>query len=180
MGPVWDLDIAMGWNADKFGADFTTPQGWKVRNMSFYACLFEHEDFVRAVCDMYWNGGVREAMYDALERYKLRYGEMAEDGRLNYRRWQADWPALALRMGENGDGVVEWTMEWGTVFRLASNVPCYPQTGERLSRRLDAVEDAEEVWRRVFEPVHGSGGDIFLPQRTQRSQRSLCRLGVSA
>ncbi len=103
MGPVWDLDIAMGWNADKFGADFTTPQGWKVRNMSFYACLFEHEDFARAVSDMYWNGGIREAMYDALERYKLRYSEMAEDGRLNYRRWRTDWPALALRMGDNYD-----------------------------------------------------------------------------
>ena len=103
MGPVWDMDIALGWNDTKFGADFTTPQGWKLRGMSWYACLFGHAGFEEAAAEAYYNGGIREAMFDALEYYKQQYAKMANDGRFNYRRWRSDWPNLAIRHGENYD-----------------------------------------------------------------------------
>ncbi|MBP5384350.1 MAG: CotH kinase family protein [Lachnospiraceae bacterium] len=101
MGPVWDLDLSLGWIADKFGAFFDEPQGWKLRRMSWYEGLFEREEFRDAVRDAYLNGGVREAMFSALERFEKRIGEMEEDGDLDYRRWRADWPDLGIRYGDS-------------------------------------------------------------------------------
>lgn len=101
MGPVWDLDLCLGWNADKCGADFTDPAGWKLRGMSWYVPLFARKDFVDAIRDAYWNGGVREAMFDALARYEQRVTEMHEDGQLNYRRWNGDRPDLGIFYGED-------------------------------------------------------------------------------
>ena len=102
-GPVWDLDIALGWNAGKFDTDFTSPTGWKLRNMSWYACLYEHEGFEDALADAYFNDGIREAMFNALNDYRSGYEALALDGRLNYRRWRSEWPDLAIRHGENYD-----------------------------------------------------------------------------
>ncbi len=102
-GPVWDLDIALGCNAEKFNPDFTSPTGWKLRNMSWYACLFEHEGFEEALADAYFNGGIREAMFNSLNDYISGYEELAFDGRLNYRRWRSEWPDLAMHHGENYD-----------------------------------------------------------------------------
>ncbi len=101
MGPVWDLDLSLGWRADKGGADYETPEGWKLRGISWYVPLFAREEFREAVIDAYWNGGVRESMLEALERFEQKSIEMNMDGTLDYLKWRADWPALGIRYGES-------------------------------------------------------------------------------
>lgn len=101
MGPVWDLDLSNGWNADKAGSVYTEPEGWKLRNQSWYAPLFEREDFRNLIADVYINGGVREAMFKALKDYEERMSEMAVDGELNYQRWYSDVPNLGIKYGDS-------------------------------------------------------------------------------
>ena len=100
MGPVWDLDLCLGWNADKCGADYRIPEGWKLRGSSWYVPLFEREDFRKAAADAYWNGGVRDAMYAALANYETRIRELENDGDLNYRYWRSDVPNLGIIWGD--------------------------------------------------------------------------------
>ena len=101
MGPIWDMDLSLGWRAEKGGESFSDPTGWKVRELGWYGLLFEREEFRTAVSDIYWNGGVRDAMYKALEQYEIRMNEMADDGALNFRRWRSDWPALWIKYGDS-------------------------------------------------------------------------------
>lgn len=101
MGPVWDLDLSNGWNADKAGSYYAEPTGWKLRSQSWYAPLFEREDFKQKVSDVYFNGGVRLAMYKALNDYEKRMAEMSTDGELNYQRWYSDVPNLGIIYGNS-------------------------------------------------------------------------------
>ncbi|MCR5233031.1 MAG: CotH kinase family protein [Lachnospiraceae bacterium] len=112
MGPIWDMDLTLGWNAAKGGNSFTEPVGWKVRGLSWYASLFEREEFRQAVSEMYWNGGIREAMLTALEQYEKRMEEMNNDGYLNFRRWRSDWPALWLKYGDSYNEEAEGRLDF--------------------------------------------------------------------
>lgn len=103
MGPVWDMDRTLGLNADKGGIDYNDPTGWKIRDLSWYKYLFDREEFRDCIYDVYWNGGIRDAMFDSYDYYKDRAVEMADDGYLNYRRWRSDWPDLAIRYGDSYD-----------------------------------------------------------------------------
>lgn len=101
MGPVWDLDLTIGWNADKGGEDYNIPEGWKLRTLSWYVPLFEREEFREAVSEAYWNGGIRDAMFDAMERYEKLAERLEADGQLNYRKWRADKPSLGIMYGDS-------------------------------------------------------------------------------
>jgi len=101
MGPVWDMDLSIGLNGEKVVSDFTDPESFKIRYMSWYRPLFEREDFRKAVVEAYFTGGVREEMFATLKRFKEKGADMAIDGDLNYRKWRADWPALEIRYGDS-------------------------------------------------------------------------------
>lgn len=101
MGPVWDLDLCNGWNGDKAGSYYNNPEGWKLRTQSWYAPLFEREDFRQKVTEVYYDGGVRDAMFKALNSYEERMNDMAVDGELNYQKWYSDTPDLALLYGDS-------------------------------------------------------------------------------
>ncbi len=100
MGPVWDMDQTLGWNASKCGASFDDPTGWKVREMSWYKPLFERKEFRDAVYDVYWNGGIRELMFDAITEFENKADRLSTDGYYNNRMWRSDWPDLAPRYGD--------------------------------------------------------------------------------
>ncbi len=89
MGPVWDMDLTLGCplpkkNAQREPVDYGTPIGWKVRDGGWYAPLFENEEFVAAVKDEYYNGGVREALFAGLDDFERRREELGEDAYTNY------------------------------------------------------------------------------------------------
>lgn len=84
MGPVWDMDLALGSPYEKEGLDFDTPIGWKIRNAGWYTRLYENETFRQAVLDAYYKGGVREALLDGVEEFEHQRSIMGEDAHLNY------------------------------------------------------------------------------------------------
>ncbi len=84
MGPVWDMDLALGSPYEKEGMSFDTPEGWRVRNAGWYRELFKNEDFKKAVADEYFNGGVREALLSGTDEFAAQRRILAQDGRLNF------------------------------------------------------------------------------------------------
>ena len=79
MGPVWDMDFALGARFTRYDMDFTTPQGFRIREAGWYKLLFEHEEFRQAVREIYFNE-VREEMFALVDKmYEMRdaYGEDA-------------------------------------------------------------------------------------------------------
>ncbi len=84
LGPVWDMDLTLGAYFEKQNVPFDDPEGWKIRCGGWFKTLFEDERFKKAVSDVYFNGGVREALlggvYD-LREYKRALGD---DGDVNY------------------------------------------------------------------------------------------------
>ncbi|MBR6452906.1 MAG: CotH kinase family protein [Lachnospiraceae bacterium] len=111
-GPVWDLDLALGWNADKFGGAYMTPEGFPVRMASWYADLFKRPEFKACCEDLYRTGGIREAMYDAIDRFEARISEMAEDGDLDHRTWQGNDPVLGIKYGDTYEAQAQGTLQF--------------------------------------------------------------------
>lgn len=84
MGPVWDMDSALGNPYEKEGMYFDKPEGWKVRNAGWYTQLFKNEDFVRAVYDEYYKGGIREVLINGTKEFRRQKESLGDDGGLNY------------------------------------------------------------------------------------------------
>ncbi|MCR4739137.1 MAG: CotH kinase family protein [Lachnospiraceae bacterium] len=101
MGPVWDMDQSLGWNAGKAGWDYRNPEGFVIRDLSWYPYLFSRQEFKDAVKDAYFNGGVREAMFEALDEYERKSRDMVKDGSLDYRKWRSSWPDLEIKYGNS-------------------------------------------------------------------------------
>ncbi len=83
MGPVWDMDLALGNPFDKEGMMFDTPDGWRVRQAGWYTRLFQNEEFQKAVADEYYNG-VRDALFAGVEEFKRQKAGLGSEGDLNY------------------------------------------------------------------------------------------------
>ncbi len=83
-GPIWDMDLTLGSPYEKEHIDFSTPEGWKIRNMGWYAKLFEREEFVSAVEDVYRNGGVREALLSGVSEFEKQRELLGDDAYLNF------------------------------------------------------------------------------------------------
>lgn len=86
VGPVWDMDLALGSPYAKEGvhARFDTPDGWKIRMGGWYRKLFENERFRQAVSDEYFNGGVREALLDGMSDFENRKESLGSDAYMNF------------------------------------------------------------------------------------------------
>lgn len=84
MGPVWDMDRSLGSPYDKEGMLFDTPEGFRVRNAGWYTALFENREFTDAVYDVYFNGGIREVLFDGISAFEDNKNSMGADGELNF------------------------------------------------------------------------------------------------
>ena len=84
MGPVWDMDRALGSPYDKEGMLFDTPEGFRVRNAGWYTALFDNTEFRMVVNDVYFNGGIREVLFDGIAEFEDNKNCMGEDGDLNF------------------------------------------------------------------------------------------------
>ena len=83
-GPVWDMDLTLGYQFDKHGVDFGSPEGWKVRNYGWYEMLFKNEEFASIATDVYFNGGVREALFSGLDEFSEEKEAMGDDAYMNF------------------------------------------------------------------------------------------------
>ena len=84
MGPVWDMDLTLGSPVPKLGVEFDTPEGWKIRDGGWYPLLFENKDFASAVREVYYNGGVRQALQDGILEFEEERKALGSDGYMNY------------------------------------------------------------------------------------------------
>lgn len=83
-GPVWDMDLTLGVIDYKEDILFNEPTGWKIRELGIYKVLFERPEFVAAVNDVYYNGGIRDLMLSGDSRFEAWKETMGEDGNTNF------------------------------------------------------------------------------------------------
>lgn len=98
MGPIWDMDLTLGRNTlEKQGITFMDPEGWKVREAGWYVPLFEHPEFREKVREVYDQGGVREALFNLVDKFETEKTRMAADGQLNFAYWSDENISVILR-----------------------------------------------------------------------------------
>ena len=98
MGPIWDMDLTLGRNTlEKQGITFMDPEGWKVREVGWYVPLFEHPEFQEKVREVYDQGGVREALFNLVDKFETEKTRMAADGQLNFAYWSDENISVILR-----------------------------------------------------------------------------------
>ena len=111
MGPVWDMDLALGSAFEKEGPQypegaiyFDTPYGWKTRKAGWYRVLLKNEDFIRIAREEYYNGGVREALESGIEEMREQKEILGSDGYLNSQFYghSNDWE-IPLSHGDTYD-----------------------------------------------------------------------------
>ena len=103
-GPVWDMDLTIGCRFEKQDIDFSDPTGWKIRNMGWYQPLFERDDFVRKVWEVYYNGGVRSALISGIDEFETQREGLGEDAYLNYTFYgHANSPGVSMVYGDSYD-----------------------------------------------------------------------------
>lgn len=87
MGPIWDMDLTLGIRVPKHGVSFYNPEGWKIRQWSWYVPLFQHKEFADAVKKAYFEGGVREGLMKSIEDFEKEKDHLSVDGEMNFRFW---------------------------------------------------------------------------------------------
>lgn len=120
MGPVWDMDLTLGTIKPKQNISFSTPEGWKIRNLSWYVPLFEHEEFATAVREAYFEGGIREELFKSLETFESEKEQLGIDGEMNFRYWKDEMEQWAFHYDvdsyeEQVDEVIDFyrrRLEW--------------------------------------------------------------------
>ncbi len=86
MGPVWDMDRALGSVYVKEGVDatFDSPYGWKVRGGGWYKTLFRNKLFADTVAYEYYQGGVGEAVRNSFEILDKNRTDLGNDAQTDY------------------------------------------------------------------------------------------------
>lgn len=83
MGPVWDMDLAIGSPFDAFGQMFDTPDGWRIRNGCWYVGLFEHESFRKVVKKVYFEE-FRDVMVNSVDNFYALHDALGTDAVMHY------------------------------------------------------------------------------------------------
>lgn len=99
-GPVWDMDVSLGTNGNKNGVDFSTPTGWKTRNL--ITELFSHKSFQEAVRRVYFEGGVRETLQQLAVEMDYETSQLFMDGELDTMCWDGYGYQYELEYGDSG------------------------------------------------------------------------------
>jgi len=103
-GPVWDMDFTLGSPYEKKEVDFSSPEGWKIRELGWYKALFSRPEFVHEVNDLYYNGGIREIMLSGGAEFARQRELVGDDGYLNYLFFgHANPPVMSLVYGDSYD-----------------------------------------------------------------------------
>lgn len=87
MGPIWDIDSSLGSNMVKNNIDFSQATGFEIRTQGLYVALFQHESFVEAVKNAYFEGGIRESMFKLAPAYENYQDQIQQAGELNLLIW---------------------------------------------------------------------------------------------
>lgn len=96
MGPVWDFDLALG-NYD--WTDYMFPEGFRVRNCSWFNRLFEDPEFTSLVRKRfgYFYSRKQELFHYLNERAKYIEDSMVENNCVWGTLYNTTWPNYAVR-----------------------------------------------------------------------------------
>lgn len=102
-GPVWDMDITLGSPYEKMGMAFDYPEGFRIRNAGWYISLFMRDDFKKDVKDIYFNGGIRDVLFDGIDEFARQKEELGQDAYLNFTMYGFANQGTTLMYGESYD-----------------------------------------------------------------------------
>lgn len=88
MGPIWDMELTLGSVLEKNGIMFDTPDGWRIRHMSWYPRLFAREEFVTRANNTFIKENYSQILHDLSDYIKEREDFMSVDGELNLRLYR--------------------------------------------------------------------------------------------
>ncbi len=103
MGPVWDMDLTLGYSFNRYGLKFDKPEGWITREHGWYDKLFEDKEFRRTVRDVYFNGGVRDAFIDGIEDFINSREQLGEDAYYSFLMYGYSNRGYTLNYGDTYD-----------------------------------------------------------------------------
>ena len=115
MGPIWNFDLGAG-NADYSGCD--DPEGWYVRNASWFTRLFEDEKFANEFKER-WNY-VKSNCFDSLfKRIDSTAALLERSQTMNFGKWQIlgvyVWPnAGDVTSRKTYQSEIDYLKEWLT------------------------------------------------------------------
>ncbi len=82
-GPVWDMDLTLGYPYDRDGMMFDSPNSWRVREDGWYRELFENSSFAQTVRNVY-AGSIRDAAFSGLDDFSRKKEILGNDGYVNF------------------------------------------------------------------------------------------------
>ena len=91
-GPVWDMDLTLGKEFEKYGMEWTSPEGFYVNQAGIYKALWEHPDFIARVKELY-EEEIREKSYAILDYARKEEERIAEDAEFNFREYPQEYKA---------------------------------------------------------------------------------------
>ena len=113
MGPIWDMDLTLGVIKPKQGISFQEPEGWKLRNMSWYVPLFQHKEFRDAVKTAYFEGGIREELFALVDTFEQEKEQLSVDGEMNFRYWSDEIVQYPIQYSDDTyEGQVDEVIEF--------------------------------------------------------------------
>ena len=102
-GPVWDMDLTLGFIHDRHGLTFDSPEGWNTRTYGWYDRLMADPEFVDVMNEAYQNGGVRDALFSGMDKFKDYKEQLGDDAYLNYSFFGRQNMGYSLDHGDSYD-----------------------------------------------------------------------------
>ncbi|MBQ7564561.1 MAG: CotH kinase family protein [Lachnospiraceae bacterium] len=119
-GPVWDMDLTLGKEFEKYGMEWTEPEGFYVNQAGIYKALFEHPDFVARVKELYENE-LREKSYAALAYAREEEARIAKDAEFNFREYPQEYKAGIMDYSGDTYNYIDFTDNMFTFFEMRLN-----------------------------------------------------------
>ena len=119
-GPVWDMDLTLGKEFEKYGMEWTEPEGFYVNQAGIYKALFEHPDFVARVKELYENE-LREKSYAALAYAREEEARIAKDAEFNFREYPQEYKAGIMDYSGDTYNYIDFTDNMFTFFETRLN-----------------------------------------------------------
>lgn len=99
--PVWDMDLSLRTDYTKPGENgeeisFNDVEDWKIRKLAYYRELFEHPSFEEEVSRAYYEYGIRENLWDAIDIYKEEQQKLETVGEIEFKVWKNEVPEMFL------------------------------------------------------------------------------------
>lgn len=88
-GPVWDMDMSFGLPEERFGIDFSSPLGWKIRDLGWWSYLCDVRCFKDKCIQVYNEYDMPLILTESLNRCRENTSVLSTEGNVNYKMFPA-------------------------------------------------------------------------------------------